>query len=90
MTNDVDSPHLIWDWGTAYDLFASLNVLHDPSGFGVDGVWAAGVRSRLPSAERAILQDAAMFAGHPYYWTYSLPAPKDGETLVKRVKIVYK
>jgi DNA-binding transcriptional ArsR family regulator len=86
MTNDVDSPLFVWDWGTAYDFFASLNVLHDPSSYGVDGVWAAGVRSRLPPPERAILQDAAVFACYPYYWTYALPAPKDGETVLWTLK----
>jgi hypothetical protein len=27
------SPHLLWDSGTAYDLFLSLVVLHKPADF---------------------------------------------------------
>ena len=32
---------LAWDWGTAYDLFMSLEVLHEPAKFGLRGAWAA-------------------------------------------------
>ena len=39
---------LIWQTGTAYDLFASLQVLHRPQEFGLRRAWAAGVRARLP------------------------------------------
>ena len=51
-------PRLLWDWGTAYDLFVSLDVLHDPTYFGVRGSWAAGVRARLPAAVRERRQPA--------------------------------
>jgi hypothetical protein len=30
-------PQQYWDWGTAYDLFVSLVVLHNPAEFGVGG-----------------------------------------------------
>lgn len=40
---------LYWDFGTAYDLFLSLHVLHEPDIFGLKASWAAGVRSRIPS-----------------------------------------
>ena len=53
------SPHLAWDQGSAYELFVSLMVLHDPERFGLRASWAAGVRSRLPAAERKLLEDAA-------------------------------
>ena len=44
----MKAPALMWDWGTAYDMFVSLAVLHDPARFGVRRAWAAGVRA--PSA----------------------------------------
>ena len=51
-------PIIHWDWGTAYDLFASLHVLHHPEKFGLRGSWAAGVRSRLTVPQRTILEDS--------------------------------
>jgi DNA-binding transcriptional ArsR family regulator len=75
------SPHILWDSGTAYDLFASLHVLHHPDQFGLRGSWAAGVRSRLTSSQRSILEDAQMlFFSSPLAWVSSLPAPKDADT----------
>ncbi len=72
-------PRLSWDIGTAYDLFISLDVLHEPSTYGVRGVWAAGMRSRLPAAEREFLEEViGLVIGVPLGWVYSLPAPKDG------------
>jgi DNA-binding transcriptional ArsR family regulator len=71
------TPHLLWDWGTAYDLFASLHVLHDPDKFGLRGSWAAGVRSRLNPPQRTILEDAQELFLSPLTWLYNLPAPKD-------------
>jgi DNA-binding transcriptional ArsR family regulator len=67
---------LEWDSGTAYDFFASLHVLHEPDKYGLRGSWAAGVRSRLPAAERELLQQA-MDGMWPYHWVYQLPRPKD-------------
>jgi DNA-binding transcriptional ArsR family regulator len=69
---------LFWDWGTAYDLFISLEVLHNPAAFGVRGAWAAGVRARLPPAERETLEQGQSFWSPPFQWAYSLPQPKDG------------
>lgn len=73
-------PQLIWEWGTAYDLFASLYVLHHPDEFGVRGSWAAGVRSRVPAQERAMLEDSIWVLGIPIHWVHSLPASKDSIT----------
>ena len=36
-------PRLSFDFGTAYDLFISLQVLHYPEKFGLRASWAAGV-----------------------------------------------
>lgn len=75
----MTSPQLFWDWGTAYDLFISLEVLHEPAGFGVRGAWAAGVRARLPADGRETLEQSRQ--DHmPLHWVYGLPEPKDGAT----------
>ncbi len=75
--NPLPIPNLLWDWGTAYDLFASLQVLHYPKYFGVRGSWAAGVRSRLPTKQRKILEAAQELVSTPIVWIYHLPPPKD-------------
>ena len=49
------TPQLTWEIGTVYDLFTSLNVIHDPARYGLRGSWAAGVRSRLPVEQREFL-----------------------------------
>lgn len=41
------SPHLLWDSGTAYELFLSLVVLYTPADLSVRRAWVAGVRARL-------------------------------------------
>ncbi len=77
-------PHILWDWGTAYDLFTSLNVLHYPEHFGLRPSWAAGVRSRLATADRSILEESQeLFFSNPFAWVSSLPAPKDSATVVR-------
>lgn len=67
-------PALLWDEGTAYDLFVSLRVLHRPSMFGVRAAWAAGVRSRLPAVHRETLEKIETFLPVPSSWLYLLPA----------------
>lgn len=46
----VNLPKLLWEWGTAYDMFISLAVLHEPAEFGVRSSWrlafANGCRQR--------------------------------------------
>jgi DNA-binding transcriptional ArsR family regulator len=75
-------PQLLWEWGTAYDLFMSLEVLHKPADFGVRGAWAAGVRARLSTAEREILEDSRSLFYMPLHWIHSLPDPKDALTVL--------
>jgi len=77
---DKSNPQIIWDWGTAYDLFASLHVLHHPSRYGLRGAWAAGVRSRLSTDQRSILEEAQDLVFPPVAWLYTLPTPKDAAT----------
>jgi len=71
------SPKLSWEFGTAYDLMMSLEVLHNPENFGLRASWAAGVRSRVPAGERGLLEDSLKLVYVPLTWIHSLPEPKD-------------
>jgi hypothetical protein len=76
-------PHVRWSVGTAYDLFASLHVLHHPERFGLRGSWAAGVRSRLTPSQRSTLEEAQkLFFNNPIAWVASLTEPRDAETVL--------
>lgn len=63
-------PALQWDESTAYDLFVSLYVLHRPNQFGLRPARAAGVRSRLPAAQREFLEKVQAFLPVPLHWLY--------------------
>lgn len=76
------TPQLSWDVGTGYEMFVSLGVLHEPDNFGLRGAWAAGVRSRLPTAEREMLQKLVSASLWPLHWVYTLPNPKDGAAVL--------
>ncbi len=77
-------PIVRWSLGTAYDLFASLHVLHHPERFGLRGSWAAGVRSRLAPSLRCVLEDAQyLFFTTPISWVSGLPEPRDAESVLK-------
>jgi DNA-binding transcriptional ArsR family regulator len=76
----MELPKLLWDMGTAYDLFVSLEVLHRPAEFGVRGAWAAGMRARLPAEEREALEQGQFLVHAPLHWIHGLPEPKDGNT----------
>ena len=67
-----------WDHGTAYDFFISLFVLQHQDRFGLRAQWAAGVRSRLPSEQRLILEETIAFLPVPLTFIFNLP--KDGKT----------
>jgi len=84
--NETSSPRLYWDVGTAYDLFASLEVLHEPAKYGLRGAWAAGVRSRLSSDDRQFLEDVIAVLPVPLRWVYELPEPKDAATALYILK----
>lgn len=71
------SPEIHWEFGTAYELFISLRVLHEPDHYGIRASWAAGVRSRIPAVERKLLEDIIPLFGAPLAWVHELPAPKD-------------
>lgn len=75
--NQTASPAIIWDLGTAYELFISLHVLLEPEYFGIRPSYAASVRARIPAPERKLLEDLYPLLGVPLFWIHSLPAPKD-------------
>jgi len=79
-------PELIWDLGTVYDLFASLIVLHHPVNFGLRPAWAAGVRSRVPAAQRETLELALSILPMPLQWMQALPGPRDCATAFQELE----
>lgn len=78
----MQEPHLIWDCATAYDLFVSLVVLHEPSKYGLRGAWAKGVRARIPAHQREILEQTISVV-FPFRWVHSLPEPKNSATVLR-------
>lgn len=78
----MEGPKLLWDWGTAYDLFVSLEVLHKPAEFGLRRAWAAGMRARLPADAREMLEQARKMTYVPFHWIHTLPQPKDGAAVL--------
>ena len=76
-SNQTSASQITWDFGTAYEFFISLHVLHNPEYHGVRASWAAGVRSRIPAVERKLLEEVIPFIAPPLAWIYNLPQPKD-------------
>jgi len=62
-----------WDFGSAYDFFISLFVIHHPDRFGLRAAWAAGVRSRFNPEDRQFLEETLNFLPVPLSWIYRLP-----------------
>jgi DNA-binding transcriptional ArsR family regulator len=77
---------LLWDIGTAYELFVSLKVLHEPETFGLRASWAAGIRSRIPSVERKFLEETIPFLGVPMQWISTLTDPKDSVSVLWQLR----
>ena len=75
-----------WKTGTAYDLFVSLAVLHEPTIFGLRPSWAAGVRQRIPVAKREFLEIVFSFSSVPLLWLSRLPEPGDARTALKAIE----
>lgn len=88
MNASDQKPHILWDQGSAYDLFVSLRILHQPDEFGLRPSWAAGVRSRLSSPLRESLEQALLFLKVPMRWIYTLPEPKDAQTALAALKAI--
>jgi DNA-binding transcriptional ArsR family regulator len=76
---------VIWDYGTAYDLFISLSVLHEPAKYGLRGAWAKGVRARLSAEDRAVLEQSIDLVW-PLGWVHTLAEPKDGLTALRALE----
>jgi DNA-binding transcriptional ArsR family regulator len=76
----------IWDWGTAYDLFVSLHVLHEPGRFGLRPFWAAGVRSRLSQEDRDTLEQSQAVIWGPFDWVGDLPQPRDSAAVLNALQ----
>ena len=75
-----ETTRLVWDIGTAYELFVSLHVLHEPEFYELRPSWAAGIRYRISLPERTFLEEVVPFLRSPQKqlnWVYHLPAPKD-------------
>lgn len=75
-------PEIIWDRGSAYDLFTSLIILHQPEAYGLRPSWAAGVRSRLPIHLRDVLEESQKCIRVPLAWIHGLPEPKDSASVI--------
>jgi len=73
---------LAWDVGTAYELFVSLHVLHEPERYDLRPSWAAKIRSRIPIAERTFLEEVQAFMNFPLGWVHRLPQPKNAITVL--------
>ena len=80
---------LHWDFGSAYDFFISLFVIHHPDRFGLRPAWAAGVRSRLCAEDREFLDHAISFLPVPIFWINNLPLQekRTNEVLEKLAEI---
>jgi DNA-binding transcriptional ArsR family regulator len=75
-------PKIAWDHGTAYDLFASLYVIHAPADFGLRASWAAGIRSRLSPESRDLFSATALHLNIPAAWLVGLPQPKPARAVL--------
>ena len=79
----TSAAQICWDYGTAYEFFISLQVLHYPEFHGVRASWAAGVRSRIPLAERKLLEEIIPFSLPPLGWVQQLPQPKNAASALE-------
>jgi DNA-binding transcriptional ArsR family regulator len=77
-----------WINGTAFDFFISLAVLHQPSIFGLRPSWAAGVRQRLSTSDREMLEKIQSFSSIPLRWLSGLAEPKDASTALKAISLL--
>ncbi|MGI6260188.1 MAG: ArsR/SmtB family transcription factor [Anaerolineaceae bacterium] len=75
-----------WDIGTAYDLFISLRILHEPEEYNIRASWAAGVRSRVPLEHRQTLEQLTRITAVPLAFIHSLDEPKDSRALLNKIR----
>ncbi len=86
MPEHVKSPEILWDSGTAYDLFASLYVIHTPGDYGLRASWAAGIRSRLSPSSRDLLAVTMPALTVPLSWLFPLEGPKTARAVLERLE----
>lgn len=79
---------LVWDCGTAYDLFVSLQAMHHPGRYGLRGTWSRGIRARLSADHRELLEQAIQALGllGPIRWVHTLPELKDGAAVLRALE----
>lgn len=78
-----------WDFGSAYDFFISLFVIHHPDRFGLRPAWAAGVRSRFSAEERQFMDEAINYFPVPLSWIYNLPvSEKSTKNILKYIETI--
>jgi DNA-binding transcriptional ArsR family regulator len=78
----MTGPEIVWDQGTVYDLFISIEVLHHPADFNLRAVWAAGVRARIPAQLRKVLEQSLLLFNMPFSILPHLPQPRDGNSVL--------
>ena len=78
----MTGPEIVWDQGTVYDLFISIEVLHNPAEFNMRAVWAAGVRARIPAAHRKMLEQSLLLFHVPLSVLARLPQPRDANSVL--------
>jgi len=81
-------PIIQWKTGTAFDFFVSLAVLHQPATFGLRPSWAAGVRQRLSSPNREMLEKFQSFSSIPLLWLSGLTEPNDASTALEAISMM--
>jgi DNA-binding transcriptional ArsR family regulator len=80
---------ITWKTGTAFDLFVSLCVLTNPGRYGLRPTWAAGVRSRLATEDRAVIENSQPFVRVPIAWLMDLDAsPKTALVSMKALDAI--
>lgn len=85
MTTTPLRTKLNWDFGTGYDLFLSLHVLHNPDPVGLRPSWAASVRARLPIEHRQTLAMMDAVMPMPYFFVHTLPSPKSSDVVLEHI-----
>jgi DNA-binding transcriptional ArsR family regulator len=78
----MTGPEIVWDQGTVYDLFISLEALFHPAEFNLRAVWAAGVRARIPAPQRKVLEQSLLMFNMPFSIIAHLPQPRDGHSVL--------
>lgn len=78
----MTQPEIIFDQGTVYDLFISIDALHHPADYNLRAVWAAGVRARIPAPQRKMLEQSLLLFNLPFSIIPNLPQPRDGNSVL--------